>query len=302
MQSPPAKSNSTMTTPAVLTDALEQECLNCGTPLAGPYCAACGQKDPKPDVTLREFLHETTHELTDWDGKVPRTLKALIVHPGLLTTDYLAGRRARWMTPLRLYLLCSLVFFLSGPAVEFVTHRSAREPAKVTIKNSDGTTVLTPEIRREIAKGLPGRVFGVDRMERAAGHPEQLNKAIQSAYPKAMFVLLPLFAFLTSVAWRGKARSYPSHVNLALHLHAAWFLAISVVTIIAAFTESSAIQSLVAFAAFAWALTYSLLALRAVFGDSWPRTAAKVAAVAVIYLPSWLAASLAILGYAIVTM
>jgi len=291
-----------MTNPAGLTDALEQGCLNCGAPLVGPYCSACGQKDPKPDVTLREFVHDTTHELTELDGKVPRTLKALLRHPGLLTLDYFAGRRARWLTPLRLYLLCSLVFFLSGPAVEAITHRAAREAKSITIKNADGTTVLTPQIREEIAKGLPGRIFGVDRMERAAAHSEELSKAIQSAYPKAMFFLLPLFAFLTRVAWRSNGRRYPSHVNLALHLHAAWFLGLSAVTIIAAVAESSAIQDLVAFAGFAWVLAYSLLTLRTVFGESWPRTIAKLAAVAVVYLPSWFAASLVILGLAMATM
>src|SRR4051794_38334780 len=87
-----------MVNPAGATDAVEQGCLNCGAPLGGPYCAICGQKDPKPDLTLREFVHETTHELTDWDGKVPRTLKALVLRPGLLTIDYLSGRRARWLT------------------------------------------------------------------------------------------------------------------------------------------------------------------------------------------------------------
>src|ERR1043166_7512458 len=46
-------------------------CLNCGSPLTGEYCASCGQRRPHPDPTLREFVHETTHELTDWDGKVP---------------------------------------------------------------------------------------------------------------------------------------------------------------------------------------------------------------------------------------
>jgi len=178
-------------------------CLNCGAPLlGGAYCATCGQARPHPDPTLREFLHETTHELTDWDGKVPRTLKALVLQPGRLTVDYFAGRRARWLPPLRVYLICSVIFFLSGPAVEKVTHRSVREAAKITITNSDGTTALTPETRQEIANGLPGRIFGVDRMERAATHSADLNRATQAAYPKSMFVLLPLFALFTSVAWR----------------------------------------------------------------------------------------------------
>jgi hypothetical protein len=291
-----------MGTPAIPSEALDRECLNCGAELSGPYCASCGQKIPNRDLTLREFLHETTHELTDLDGKVFRTLKVLVLRPGLLTVDYFAGRRARWLTPLRLYLLCSVIFFLSGPAVEFVTHRAVREAAKLTIRNADGTTVLTPETRQAIADGLPGRIFGAVRMERAATHAAELNKAIQSAYPKAMFVLLPLFALLTSVAWRRKARHYPSHVYLALHLHAAWFLAFAVVTIGAALAESSTIQSLLAAAAFVWVFWYSLLTLHTVFGDSWPRTVAKLGAVVAVYAPCWLAASLAILGYAIATM
>ena len=277
-------------------------CLNCGEALAGPYCSRCGQKVPTQDLKLRDFLHETTHELTDWDGKVPRTLKALLLRPGLLTADYLGGRRARWLPPLRLYLWCSVIFFLSGPAVEAITHRSIREGAKITIKNDDGTTRLTPEIRRQIANGLPGRVLGVERIERAATHSAELNQTIQAALPKAMFVLLPLFALLTSIAWRRQGRGYPAHAYLALHLHSAWFVALAVVTIAAGFIESSGIQSFIAFAGFVYAVWYLLVALRMVFGESWPRTITKAALVAITYGPCWLAASLAIFGYAIATM
>jgi hypothetical protein len=277
-------------------------CLNCGGALAGPYCSQCGQKVPTQDLKLRDFLHETTHELTDWDGKVPRTLKALLLRPGLLTADYLAGKRARWLPPLRLYLWCSLIFFLSGPAVEAVTHRSFREAAKLTIKNADGTTKLTPETRKEIANALPGRIFGVDRMERAATHSAELNQTIQATFPKAMFVLLPLFALLTSVAWRRQRRGYPAHVYLALHLHSAWFLAFTAVTIVAAFVESSAVQGLLALAGFIYIVWYLLVALHTVFGESWRRTITKAALVVIAYGPCWLAASLVIFGYAIATM
>jgi hypothetical protein len=277
-------------------------CLNCGEALAGPYCSQCGQKVPMQDLKLRDFLHETTHELTDWDGKVPRTLKALLRRPGLLTADYLRGRRARWLPPLRLYLWCSVIFFLSGPAVEAVTHRSFREAAKITVKNDDGTTKLTPETRQQIANGLPGRIFGVDRLERAATHSAELNQTIQAAFPKAMFVLLPLFALLTSIAWRRKGRGYPAHVYLALHLHSAWFVAFAVVTIAVGFVESPGIQGLLALAGFVYIVWYLLVALRTVFGESWPRTIAKAALVGIAYVPCWLAASMAIFGYAIATM
>jgi hypothetical protein len=57
-------------------------CLNCGAALSGAYCARCGQKSTQPDLTLGGFLHETTHELTHWDGKIPATLKTLLLKPG----------------------------------------------------------------------------------------------------------------------------------------------------------------------------------------------------------------------------
>jgi hypothetical protein len=69
------------------------DCLNCGATMGGPYCASCGQKQPHPDLTLRELVHEATEELAHWDGKVPATLKTLFLKLGQLTMDFLAGRR-----------------------------------------------------------------------------------------------------------------------------------------------------------------------------------------------------------------
>ena len=72
----------------------EPACLNCGRPLTGAFCAGCGQKQMPLDLTLMEFLHASTQELTNWDGKIPGTLKALFFQPGRLTLDFFAGRRA----------------------------------------------------------------------------------------------------------------------------------------------------------------------------------------------------------------
>src|SRR5439155_21106078 len=138
------------------------------------YCARCGQKKPHPDLTLRELLQETTEELVHWEGKVPSTIKTFFLEPGRLTLDFLAGRRARWLPPLRLYLICSVAFFVSGPLLESITHRSARQVAKITLSAPDGSKTLTPEARREIAEGLPGRLFGPERLERAAANSAQL--------------------------------------------------------------------------------------------------------------------------------
>jgi len=77
----------------------------------GKYCATCGQKDQPLPPDLHHFLHDVTHELLHLDGKILQSLKLLIFAPGRLTIDYWDGRRAGQVTPLRLYLVASVVMF-----------------------------------------------------------------------------------------------------------------------------------------------------------------------------------------------
>jgi hypothetical protein len=277
-------------------------CLNCGRPLLGPYCAWCGQKRRETDPTLREFLHETTAELTHWDGKLPSTLATLFFRPGGLTQDFLAGRRARWLQPLRLYLICSIAFFVSKPLAETIAQRSGREIARITITNPDGSTTLTPEVLEELEAGLPARVFGRDRLVRAATNNAQLNREIDAALPRAMFILLPVFALLTMLAWRRRLPRYPAHLYVALHLHSAWFGAFAVMTIVQAFFTSEAVVGLVGVAVLVYVAGYGLLAVRRIFGDSWAKTVAKAAVVTVAYSACLFVLSLALLGYVLTRM
>jgi hypothetical protein len=280
----------------VQTDA----CLNCGAILSGVYCTSCGQKRVRTDLTLSDLLHEASHELAHWDGKTPQTLKALFLRPGLLTLDFLAGRRARWLPPLRLYVICSLAYFLSGPLVEAITHRGAREIAKITITGSNGERTITPEVRRQIAEGLPARVFGVERLERAAAHPQELNHAINGAFPKAMFVLLPLFALITNLAWRRRLPHYPAHLYLALHMHAAWFGLLALTTLaMIPFSPTGRIAALVGMLGVVYIIGYMLLTVRRVFRESWPRTIAKAIVVWAVYCVCLLLMGLVMLGYAL---
>ena len=89
---------------------LETVCGNCGAELQGAFCHACGQKVTGPDVSLHDFFHEAFHEFAHLDGKIVQTLRLLMTKPGMLTKEFLEGRRARYISPLRLYLTCSLLF------------------------------------------------------------------------------------------------------------------------------------------------------------------------------------------------
>jgi uncharacterized protein DUF3667 len=91
-----------------------RNCPECLIPLTGTYCHQCGARPLGPhDLKLSGFLHEGLHELTHFDAKIFSTLRALIFKPGLLTTEYLAGRKKRYILPLRLFLVIfAISFFL----------------------------------------------------------------------------------------------------------------------------------------------------------------------------------------------
>ncbi|MGB5622417.1 MAG: DUF4286 family protein [Gammaproteobacteria bacterium] len=86
-------------------------CSNCETLLIGQYCAECGQRTGTRMISLWELIREASEFLTTFDSRLWRTLGLLMFRPGWLTRDYLLGRRARYIPPLRLFIAFSLMFF-----------------------------------------------------------------------------------------------------------------------------------------------------------------------------------------------
>jgi quinol monooxygenase YgiN len=86
-------------------------CANCEARLTGQYCADCGQRAGDRMISVWELVKEASEVLTSLDSRLWRTLGMLLFRPGRLTSDYLLGRRARYIPALRLFLGLSLVFF-----------------------------------------------------------------------------------------------------------------------------------------------------------------------------------------------
>ena len=86
-------------------------CRNCGASVAGKFCPQCGQETELRLPTLREFLREAAGRYVALDGRLWRTVQPLVMRPGFLTREYLAGRRRRYIRPARLYLFATLIFF-----------------------------------------------------------------------------------------------------------------------------------------------------------------------------------------------
>ena len=113
-------------------------CLNCGTPLTGAHCTACGQASDVHVLSMKEVAGDVTHSLLHLDSRVWRTLRLLVLKPGALTREFIAGRHQRYLPPFRLYLAVSILFFaLSAllPDSNFLNVNGAGEevvaPAKV---------------------------------------------------------------------------------------------------------------------------------------------------------------------------
>ena len=87
-------------------------CLNCNAQLDGSFCRNCGQK-AKVHRTLSAFWHDLIHGVFHFDGKIWRTLPMLVWHPGVLTRRYVHGERAKFVSPLALFLFCVFVTYAS---------------------------------------------------------------------------------------------------------------------------------------------------------------------------------------------
>ena len=223
-------------------------CLNCGTPLHGRYCSDCGQEDRPPAPRLKDVVGDAWEAVTNLEGRVLQSVGLLFFFPGFLTREYLEGRRARWVSPVRLYLVISVAYF----GLVSITGWSGSFDVRIT-----GETVAETQAELE-ARGFATE----EELERTA------QEAVGMWIPRAMFLLVPLFAGLVAFARRPSKRTYPQHLVFTLHVHAAWFWGFALATVASAVVGSSLIDSALGALSIAYALWYLVFALRTVYGGS----------------------------------
>jgi hypothetical protein len=190
--------------------AIPRSCQNCAAALSGPYCGFCGQRALRLDVSLRELLHEGFHEFVHLDGRILLTLRLLFTRPGRLTAEMLAGRRQRYIAPIRLYLVASVLFFLTLAAMW------PMDKLKVSVSGTSATAAAQTDDSwdQRIRRG----------MERANKDRRAFTAAVWSRAPKAAFLMVPAFGLLTMALFRRRMRFFVPHLYFALHFHTFVFL------------------------------------------------------------------------------
>ncbi len=250
-------------------------CANCGVTLYGRYCADCGQRRDSATPTVGHLAEETFETLTHADSRLWRTLRALLTSPGTLTREHFAGRRARYLPPIRLYLVLSVAFFL----LLALDQRSAVELSSETRIDADCAAL---EYR--------GPFEGTARtwlQEACLRLQRQGAASFESAFlrnlPKAMFVLLPLVAAgMLLFYWRPR-RLYIEHLLHLVHNHSAMYAALVTKTLLDLVIPDG-YDGFLAPALLGYLVWYCYRSMRVCYGESRLETLGKFTAIAFLYL------------------
>ncbi|MFC3563307.1 DUF3667 domain-containing protein [Pedobacter jamesrossensis] len=124
----------------------EHDCLNCGSHVEAHYCSSCGQ----PNLELKEsfwgFISHSIAHYFHFDNKFFQTLTPLLTKPGKVTLDYLAGKRARYINPVSMYIFVSIVYFL----VAYSPKHSSKDDKSLPIKTASQKVAVLDSVRKEL--------------------------------------------------------------------------------------------------------------------------------------------------------
>ncbi len=130
------------------------DCANCGTPLVGAFCHACGQQ-AHLHRTIGAFMHELLHGALHFEGKMWRTLTMLALRPGALTRRYIEGARARFVSPMALFLFSVFVMFAVFQTTGITAPSDIATQATIPVQMHRNLTELEGE-RAELRARLDG--------------------------------------------------------------------------------------------------------------------------------------------------
>lgn len=234
------------------------QCPNCGAELLGEYCQACGQKKiHRNELGLKHFFIHAANEFTDLESnKVVGTFTALLFKPGRLTDEYLAGRKGRYITPVRLYLTFSALYFLFAwgalsEARGGGVNRMVQQPWVVSLAKARGITAQTLV--------------------------EKIHQRVEKYATVLRFASVLVSGIFLTVLFYGTRRYYVEHLVFSLHYYSFDFFtksAFALLFVVAGLMDwklSGQVLNLF----YPLAFIYLIFALRRVYKQNWGKTLAK---------------------------
>ena len=265
-------------------------CRNCAHVLpepTPPFCPQCGQETQLRPPTLGEFVQQFGGAYLSTEGALWRTLKLLLLKPGELTHQYLAGRRKHYVLPLRLYLTISLLVLL---LLRLAASVAINAPGGVVISDSSKPVSMQVDLIAGSA-GLKDGVFFCndlpawvcERLKRrldvkpdaldAAGR--QMGERFIANLGSALFLLVPSFALFMKLVYLNRGLRYTEHLVFGLHVHGFWFLMVALTMLPLGGLEDLALLAVP---------LYTVRAMRRVYGGRFGWRLLRTALVSTLYL------------------
>jgi hypothetical protein len=283
----------------------EKVCLNCGSETTGRYCSACGQENIEPKQTVWHLVQHFFSDITHFDGKFFVTVKDLFAKPGFLSSEYMIGRRASYLDPIRMYIFTSAFFFLIFFSLFDVKQMHVGTDLNKEVRN-DPASQITPGIHTRIPgnyasvkqydsvqKTLPlagrdgwiKRRIEIRKIEITERYKKEGNDLIRDMinhfmheFPKALFISLPAFALILKLLYiRHKGFFYTDHGIFSIHLYIFSFLVLLVFFGINGLTKTTgwSILGWLEAAVLIYPLIYYYKAMRRFYGQSRAKTLLK---------------------------
>ena len=267
-------------------------CQNCGSPLQGPYCSACGQHDVDYSGSFWHIIEDGLEGALHFDGKFFRSARYIFTRPGFLTTEFIAGRRATYMHPVRLYIFTSFLFFAVCLLIrlDWKPHGGAALGASAG-KNPSTTEEASPN-RKEvplapaISQRSPAAVkqswldnplqITVDPQDNVG--EKDLTNEIWHLLPATLILCLPLLALILKAIYLKFDRPYFEHLIFALHVQALAFLSFLLIKAGGALASlvSKEVESIVGFILLLGMFGLIYRSFRTVYGQSRGKTALEL--------------------------
>jgi len=234
----------------------------------------CGQETRLHAPSFGEFLHEFIGHYVALEGRLWGTITRLLFRPGLLTTEYIAGRRKRYVEPLRLYLSLSIIFFavlkltdvgLVNVDPHVAQPEAVQQEAALEKEKAKGDV---DQVQVMLERNAPGIYQSIERFNHL---PDREKSAVMQAgfykyAPYAIFLLMPLFALWLKLLYLGTGKRYGEHLLFALHTNAFAFVMLGLFMFLP--------EGFLKFVAFCWVAGYLPWAMQRVYqkgkwGTAW---------------------------------
>jgi hypothetical protein len=161
----------------------EKNCLNCGATVAGRFCHICGQENVVPRESFGSLVLHFFYDITHFDGKFFHSLKYLLFKPGFLSKEYINGRRASHLNPVRMYVFTSAIFFLI-----FFMIVNPKNLVKQNRKNpldNKARQEMIEELEKEYKKSGADTIIVLKKIERLKDYALPVSDAVLEGLEKS---------------------------------------------------------------------------------------------------------------------